>query len=118
MLNQVCNAFCLLNEQLNTLEWRIRNKWFNLKNDWTLVDNRTIEEHFQFMLENLRSHTGRLLGTKQRLLTLHVSDLVHVFRAVKSTTPQWTSALYSRSEGTERETRKLLLPYIVTDHLL
>lgn len=39
----------------------------------------------------------------ETLVTLHVRDLVHGFRAVRSTTPQWISGLNSRSEAPQEK---------------
>lgn len=58
-----------------------------------------------YTMDPLMTLTQNVLHTVivfQALLTLHVSDLVHGFRAVISTTPQWISGLNSRSKATER----------------
>lgn len=49
-------------------------------------------------LQHLNAH-----HKAETVVTLHVRDLVHGFRAVISTTPQWMSGLNSRSEGTAEE---------------
>lgn len=56
-------------------------------------------KHNQNLLS--QSHIAHCYKLKH-CFTLHVSDLVHGFRVVISTTPQWISGLNSRSEATER----------------
>lgn len=71
------------------------------------VDNKKTVEHCQpcvlYDNDSLYSPNARHKAKAERLVTLHVRDLVHGFRAVISTTPQWISGLNSRSEGTGEE---------------